>query len=309
MDGTYDVLLQGNPFCDLTFTFTNREALPPLGQEVYAGDFAINPGGIFNVSAALERLDLRVGLVTQLGNDIFSRFIAERMRECGIPPNLTTWLDQPLPVVTVGISFPHDRLFISYGPPVEGVPPAPRITEEDLDRFRPRALFTHGEVGIEVCRAARRRDILVYVDTNWNPEFLHSSTLRDLLSEVDIFAPNQSEALEITGAADIDRALQILSGWCPCVAIKCGAAGVLACCDGRQYHVPAIEVRAVETTGAGDNSNAGLIYGLLQGYSFQRSLECANITGGLSTLVLGGCRGGYSAADVEEWIRHAEREE
>lgn len=305
MDRRYDVLLQGNPFCDLTFTFTDRETLPGLGQEVYAGNFAINPGGIFNISSALTRLDLSVGLITQLGSDIFSRFIAEHMEQHGIARDLTTWIDAPLPVVTAGISFPHDRLFISYGPPTDGVPIAPRITEEDLYRYRPRVLFTHGEVQIDICRAARRRDILIYVDTNWNPEFLHSTRLRELLSEVDVFSPNLSEAMEMTGAADAEGALALLSGWCSCVVIKCGPAGALAWSDGRIYRVPAIDVQAIETTGAGDNFNAGLIYGLLRGYSFERSLECATITGGLSTLVIGGSGGGYTTADLEHWTMMA----
>jgi sugar/nucleoside kinase (ribokinase family) len=300
VNSSYDVLLQGHPFCDLTFTFTDRETLPMLGQEVYASNFALNPGGVFNISSALTRLGLRVGLITQLGTDIFSRFIAEQMGEHGISRDLTTWIDAPLPVVTAGISFPHDRLFISYGPPMEGVPASPRITEEDLDQYEPRVLFTHGEVGIDICRAARRRDILVYVDTNWNPEFLHSTRLRELLTEVDVFAPNLSEALEITGATDAAGALELLSEWGPCVAIKCGPAGALAASGERIYRIPAIDVQAIETTGAGDNFNAGLIYGLLQGYSLERSLECANITGGLSTLVIGGS-GGYSLEDVNRW--------
>jgi sugar/nucleoside kinase (ribokinase family) len=303
------VLLQGNPFCDLTFTFTDRETLPILGQEVYASNFAINPGGIFNISAALTRLGLRVGLITQLGNDIFSRFIAERMGEHGISRDLTSWVDTALPVVTAGISFPHDRLFISYDPRADGVPAAPRITEEDLDRYAPRVVFTHGEVGLDICRAARRRDVMVYVDTNWNPEFLHSARLWELLSEVDVFSPNLSEALEVTGAADAGGALEMLSGCCPYVVIKCGPGGSLASSDGRIYRTAAIDVQAIETTGAGDNFNAGLIYGLLQGYSFERSLECANITGGLSTLAIGGNGSGYTAADIDRWTRMATSED
>jgi sugar/nucleoside kinase (ribokinase family) len=299
LDRRFDVLVQGNPFCDLTFTFADRETLPILGQEVYAGNFAINPGGIFNISAALTRLDLAVGMVTQLGNDIFSRFIAERMEEHGISRDLTDWVDAPLPVVTAGISFPHDRLFISYGPPTDGIPVAPVITEQLLDRYQVRVIFTHGEVGVDICRAARQRGILIYLDSNWNPPFLHSTRLRELLSEVDVFSPNLAEALEITGATEAEDALELLSELCPCVAIKLGPDGVLASAHGEVHRVPAIDVDAIETTGAGDNFNAGLIYGILHGYSFEHSLECATITGGLSTLVIGGSGGGYTMVDVE----------
>src|SRR5579884_3957633 len=114
MEERFDVLLQGSPFCDLTFTFENLEGMPQLGHEVFAQDFGINPGGVFIIAAALSRMGLKVGLVTQLGTDIFSRFIAERMEANGLSTSLTDWVDRSIPVVTVGVSLPHDRLFISY---------------------------------------------------------------------------------------------------------------------------------------------------------------------------------------------------
>lgn len=298
----FDVLLQGNPFCDLTFTFDDREELPPLGQEVFASNFAINPGGVFNIAAALSRLSLRVGLRTRLGNDLFSRFIAERMAECGLSLQLTERIDWALPIVTVGISFRHDRLYVSYAPPPEAVPRAPVLTLRDLDCLHPRVLFSYGELGPGLYREARRRGILTYVDASWDPEHLRSSVLREALACVDVFAPNRLEALEITQADTVEDALAILSGWCRCVVIKLGADGCVAARDGCTYRVPPLPVEAIDTTGAGDNFNAGLIYGLLRGYSLERSLSCANIAGALSTLVLGGCGSNVSVDEMESTL-------
>lgn len=298
--GPFDVLLRGDPFCDLTFTFAERDALPAMGQEVLAQNFAINPGGVFNISASLERLGLRVGLKAQLGTDIFSRFIAERMEACGISLDLTKRVDYPKPVVTVGISFPHDRLFISYD--AEEDSPDQLIAVQDFDRYRPRAVFTYGEEGVDVFREARRRGIFVFLDTAWNPPYLRSDFLQTVLREVDVAAPNLPEALELTGAADAESALEVLSEWCRCAVIKLGAEGCIASRDGVVYRVRGIDVEAIETTGAGDNFNAGLIYGILRGYPLETALRCANITGGLSTLVPGGCGGAYTAETVEQML-------
>jgi sugar/nucleoside kinase (ribokinase family) len=292
-------LLGGAPFCDLTFTFTDRESLPPVGQEVFAENFAINPGGSFNISSALSRLGLRVGLKAQIGSDIFSRFCVEQMERCGLALDLITRIDRPKPIVTVGISFPHDRLFISYAPPEGDVPSSPRIAVEDLETHRPRVLFTYGGEGVDIVREARRRGIVVVLDTNWNPEYLRSEYLRTVLAEVDVAVPNLPEALQISAAADAQGALDCLSDICRCAVVKMGPEGCIAACEGKRYAVPAIPVRAVETTGAGDNFNAGLIYGLLRGYPFSTALRCANIAGGLSTLVAGGCQGDFSAEVVE----------
>jgi sugar/nucleoside kinase (ribokinase family) len=299
----YDVILQGSPFVDLTFRFGDREDLPPLGREVFAQEFAINPGGVFNIAAALARFGLRVGLMAQLGNDIFSRYIAERMEAAGLSFALTDWVDRPLPVVTAGVSFPHDRLFISYAEGDDPAQPAPQITLETLQRYRPRALFCYGEHTIGLYREARRRGVLVYIDSHWSEERLHSAHLRAAVAEADIFSPNLPEALEMTGASTAEAALGVLSAWSPCVAIKTGARGCLAACEGERFESPAIPVQAVDTTGAGDNFNAGLLYGLLHGYTFETALRCANIAGGLSTTVLGGAASGSTADDLEDWLR------
>jgi sugar/nucleoside kinase (ribokinase family) len=302
-------LLHGDPFCDLTFSFTDRETLPPLGQEVFADSFAINPGGSFNVSAALAALGLNVGLKARLGTDIFSRYISERMQAHGLSSQLITRVQEPTPVVTVGISFPHDRLFISYGTPEADAAAGTGINVEELDRYRPRVLFTHGGDGIATFQEARRRGALVVLDTHWDVGYLRSEYLRAVLAEVDVAAPNLPEALEITGAPDAESALARLGEWCSCAIITMGADGCIATYKGRVYRVPALDVQAVETTGAGDNFNAGLIYGLLQRYSFGTALRCGTITGGLSTLVSGGCEAHVGVEAVEQLLATEDEED
>ncbi len=298
----YDVLLKGTPSCDLTFAFHRRDTLPAIGQEIFADGFAANPGGIFNIASALSRLSLRVGLVAVLGNDMFSRLIAEHMQASGLSLELTTWVDYPVPVVSAGISLPHDRLFVSYRPHAPGLAGQAGITLADLDLYRPRAILTYGAIEPAVLQAARQRGIVVYADTYWDPEYLHDPALRDLAAAVDVFSPNLCEALEITGANDAEGALEILSRWGRCIVIKCGSAGCLAIRDGTHYQVEAPRVAAIDTTGAGDNFNAGLMYGLLHGFPFERCLRCAVITGALSTLVLGGSGSTFAECDLEEWL-------
>lgn len=309
----FDVLLHGDPFCDLTFRFVDREALPPVGHEVFADGFAVNPGGTFNVSAALSRLGLKVGLKARLGTDIFSRYISERMDACGLSTQLITRVDYPSPVVTAGISFPHDRLFVSYATPHTSPQEPAGITVADLDQYQPRVLFTYGGEEIVALREARRRGILVFLDTHWDVDYLRSEYLRSVLGVVDVAMPNLPEALEITGASDAESALDRLSDLCRCAVIKMGADGCCAARDGIRYHVPALQLEAFDTTGAGDNFNAGLIYGLLNGYPLLKALRCANVVGGMSTMVLGGCGANVSTEVLEgalaaEWLENPDEE-
>jgi sugar/nucleoside kinase (ribokinase family) len=64
-----------------------------------------------------------------------------------------------------------------------------------------------------------------------------------------------------------------------------GAAGF----DGKEtVRSPAVPVRAVDTTGAGDIFHAGFLYGLLSGMDFRGILAFANAAAGLSCRGLGG---------------------
>jgi sugar/nucleoside kinase (ribokinase family) len=225
------------------------------------------------------------------------------MEACGISLEFTTWVERPLPVITAGISFPRDRLFISYAAPEDPSDPEPPITLDLLEKHRPRVLFAYGEHGPELYREARRRGTFVYIDSHWNIEALHSSGIPQVLREVDVFSPNLAEACEITMTGTAEEALDVLEQWCRCIVVKAGARGCVASRDGKRVEVPALPVQAVETTGAGDNFNAGFLYGILHGYTFETCLRCANITGSLSTLVLGGAGSGVTAADIEERLR------
>jgi sugar/nucleoside kinase (ribokinase family) len=72
------------------------------------------------------------------------------------------------------------------------------------------------------------------------------------------------------------------------VVIKDGSRGSLAVTDKNLIRIPGISITAVDTTGAGDNFNAGFLYAWLNHYPIDICLKWGNITGGLSTLEMGG---------------------
>ena len=108
----YDVVIAGDIFCDLIFT--GLPGMPALGEELYATDFDMLPGGVFITAAALRRLDLSVGLFCQMGNDPFSKFILSSMEDEGLDTSLVRRFDRPLRTISVALSFAEDRSFLSF---------------------------------------------------------------------------------------------------------------------------------------------------------------------------------------------------
>jgi sugar/nucleoside kinase (ribokinase family) len=99
----------------------------------------------------------------------------------------------------------------------------------------------------------------------------------ELLPWVDVFLPNEPEALAITGAGDVFTAGRQLALRGPLVVIKRGAKGALAFQDGREWEQPpAAPPAIVDTVGAGDNFDAGFLRGWLLGWAMPDCLQLAD---------------------------------
>ena len=90
---------------------------------------------------------------------------------------------------------------------------------------------------------------------------------------VNLSLPNLEEAALLGGAEDPDRVAQGLLRHCPGGVLKLGAEGALyASADGERVRLPALPVRVVDTTGAGDALSAGFLADRLSGAPPDRAL-------------------------------------
>jgi sugar/nucleoside kinase (ribokinase family) len=297
----YDVLVAGDYFLDLVFT--NLPAYMQLGEEIFAGGFEMLPGGAFNSAAAMHRLELKIGWAADFGNDDFSRFALERARAEGIDDSLFVHHHRPLRRITVAASYPEDRAFLTYTDPS---PTAPAVLKA-LPRTSARAFYLPGlyfgplmEASLPLLRA---RGMRMVMDVNTGKEaVLTNPAIRKAVSRVDLLLPNAREARCLTGEASVEKAVQILGEVCPLVVVKDGPNGAYASQDGCSIHSPAIPVKVVDTTGAGDCFNAGFMRAWLDGRTLEECLRWGNITGGLSTTGHGGTGRVVRLADVQKWL-------
>jgi ribokinase len=92
----------------------------------------------------------------------------------------------------------------------------------------------------------------------------------------------------MTGKATVEEALEVISQYVEHAIVKIGKKGCLTKVGNEILHVPALDVfRAVDTTGAGDNFLAGVMYGMMQDWDIETCMKMGNIVGGYSTTELG----------------------
>ena len=297
-----DVLACGRPSVDLTFL--GLPCLPRLGEEYHVGGFAMNPGAGFITVNAMRRLGLRTGYATDLGSDMFSRYILESLRALGIDETFIVHHDRDLSNITVGLSFPEDRSFITWEADEHFA--GRGVLPQDLQDHHVRCLFSSCPVSPEVLDEARRQHIPICSDTSCDREYLESERARVVLRQASVFLPNSVEACTITGKADPEQALLALMDCVETVVVKLGPQGAIGGRAGCICHVPALPVDVVDTTGAGDNFDAGFVYGLLHDLSLEQCLRCGAAAGSLSTRFVGGIKGSPSEAELFEAVARLE---
>ncbi|MEP6984472.1 MAG: PfkB family carbohydrate kinase, partial [Chloroflexota bacterium] len=108
------------------------------------------------------------------------------------------------------------------------------------------------------------------------------------LAHTDIFLPNETELAGISGQSNVGSGLRALGEIVPLIVVKQGGEGATTWRDGQLTHQGSIPVEVVDTTGAGDSFDAGFIYGYLNSYPLEKSLQLAAICGALSTRASGG---------------------
>ena len=278
-DKPYDIVVAGEYFCDMVFT--GLPEMPRTGADIYAKHFQMVPGGTYYIVLILHLLGLDVGWLTDFGNDFFSQFVLGEAQKAGIPTTLARHFDEPRRFIAASFSFEHDRGFVSYEDT-----PCQKRTFEELNQMDFRCFLSPGVDDWEsvemINRLPGRNEFTLFMDCQHTSLSIHTPGMIQALQGVDIFAPNECEAMAFTGETDVFRALDVLGEIVPAVIIKRGGKGVIARIGTERWDVPPIRVVVKDTTGAGDSFNAGFLYAHLQGLPMEDCLKYGNITGGLS---------------------------
>ncbi|MFD0484999.1 carbohydrate kinase family protein [Kineococcus sp. GCM10028916] len=296
-----DVVFGGTVFCDLVLSGT---PLPGPGEEVFADGFALVAGGTANRAVATARLGMRTGILAVLGTDVLGEHLHDLLaREPGLDLRWLQRTSRYRTPVTVAVTNEHDRGFITY---LEDGAEVPRQWPGPLPVVK--AAHTGIAFGVPGWIAdLRRAGTTVFGGVGWDGSGLWSEEVLHRAEEVDVFVLNEVEALSYTRTDSVEAAAEVLTRHVRSVVITRGAEGVTAVDAGSAgvgswVHVPAVPVRAVDPTGAGDVFTAGLMTGSVLGWDLRTRVAFAGLVATLSVRSLGGSASAPRPAEVAEFL-------
>lgn len=281
-----DLLTVGEAFEDLIFV--GLERLPRPGEEVKTSQFVQTIGGGAVISAvAAARLGVRCGIVSGLSTPA-----AARLRHEGVHVTNLRRAGEPH-AVTAALSTRFNRSFVTFNGINDALEPRLLAAIEGATARHvhfalcPRSC-ARWEPVVERFRAA---GATTSWDFGWNERLLQDRRFPHLVNRLDYVFLNEQEAVLYARRLTLQAALDVWRAHPHVVVLKLGARGSRWIARGTDLRVPAVRVKTVDTTGAGDAFNGGFLAAMLAGAPPKACLKTGNAVGALSTTAPGGIEG------------------
>lgn len=283
--------------------------LPVAGETVKGSYFKQGAGGKgFNQGIAAHKAGADVAMITKLGRDTLADVALSAMDSVSLSKEHLFYNDQVatgVALIIVDENTSQNEIVIVPGA-------CATITDADIaaveSRIRESAyvllqLEVNQDANEKVAALAKQNGVRVIINTA-----PYQPVTDAFLQGVYLVTPNEVEAEALTGVkvvdrASADRAAEVLfQKGVQNVLITLGSQGVYVNTEGHSEIIPAYKVNAIDTTGAGDAFNGGLLAGLAEGKTLREAAQFANALAALSVQRIGTTPSMPTRAEIDAFL-------
>ncbi|WP_409343190.1 carbohydrate kinase family protein [Paenibacillus sp. MBLB4367] len=266
----YDVVALGEYLIDF---------LPAGRSEAGQPLFERNPGGApVNVLAALAKLEKKTAFIGKVGKDPFGEYLRDVLLEQGIDASGLVFAPRAHTTMAfVQLDEQGERSFHFCRQPGADQ----ELSGEEIDKrlLEKTAIFHFGSISmtadpsytatLQAVRHAKASGAVISYDPNlrpalWEDEAHARRTIEEGFLYADLVKISQEELLFLSGTGDLEAGSKQLAERFPALKlllVTLGSEGTFYYRGtGASGHVPAFEVRTVDTTGAGDGFFGAFLY-------------------------------------------------
>ena len=284
--------------------------LPAPGETVKGSFFKQGAGGKgFNQGIAAHKTGADVAMITKLGRDSLAAVATDAMDAVGMPKDYLFFNDTAptgVALIMVDENSSQNEIVIVPGA-------CATITDADIASVEKRIkesayvllqLEVNQDANEKVARLAKENGVRVIVNTA-----PYQPVTDEFLNGCYLVTPNEVEAEELTGVPvdsleSADRAAKVfLEKGVQNVLITLGGRGVYVCSEGKSEIIPAFKVNAIDTTGAGDAFNGGLLTALAEGKNLHDAACFANAVAAISVQRIGTTPSMPTREEVDAFLR------
>ncbi|GAB3142521.1 sugar kinase [Amycolatopsis stemonae] len=244
----------------------------PHGGDARAKIRFTGGGSGANTALWLRSLGAETTLVARIGDDPGGRLIRAELEAAGVRCAFAVDAEAPTCCVVVMVDASGQRSMLADRGANQRFAPED-VTPEALSGAR--HLHLSGYVlldppsraaGLAALAVARELGLTTSVDPQAAAHITDPAAFLDDVRGTDLLMPNTEELVALTGSADPASAKELL-GTVGAVVVTAGLEGASWVDQGGVTSVPAVEAECLDSTGAGDAFDAGVLTGWLAGES------------------------------------------
>jgi len=283
---------------EVLIDFVATESAPYTEVDTFKKCFG---GAPMNTLIGIARLGVGAGVITAVGDDPFGEFLINEFKKNNIDMSHICVKKDTRTTITFVANDPvtGEGTFLFYRKPWIRETADSALSPEDIDyNYISKAEILHVS-GFALSQNPSRKAILSAVDyakksgvkVSFDPTlrvdvWSSKKNLRRLYSRMlrlaDIATFSREEAEFIFKTSDPEKAAQkALKFGVQIAGIKLGSKGSYIKTKKKNIFTPAFKVKAIDTIGAGDGWNAGLLVGLCKGWELKRCATIANAVGAM----------------------------
>ena len=224
---------------------------------------------------SLGRLNVPVSFISELGNDRVGDMIRDFMEDNHITTEFVDrFPDGKSPISLAFLDDDKNANYIFYKdyPAQRLEVPLPKIEKDDIFVFG--SYYSLNPVlrtrMVEFLQYAQERKAIIYYDPNFRKAHAHEAirlmpTVLENLEFADIVRGSDEDFQNLYGKSDAQEVYkEYIQFYCDRFLTTHGANGVNLHTRNFTRHFDSPQIQPLSTIGAGDNFNAGIIYGLLK---------------------------------------------
>lgn len=282
--------------------------LPAPGETILGGTFFMAQGGKgANQAVAAARLSGQVTFIAKVGTDIFGEQSVQLYKDEGIDTSyITIDANKPSGVALITVDSNGENC-IAVAQGANSALHTDDISKAQAVCEQASIILMQLEIPLETVNYVANLPQANNVKLVLNPAPA-CPLPDDLLRKVSVITPNEKEAemltgIKITGIESAKEAAKALANkGIETVIITMGAEGALIL-EGDNFEVvPAIKVKAVDTTAAGDVFNGALAVAMSEGKDMIQAVQFANAAAAISVTRLGAQASAPERKEVEASI-------
>lgn len=236
---------------------------------------AVPGGSVYNAAISLGRMGVDVTFISETGNDRVGEMILANMRENGISTaNVNVFPEGKSPVSLAFLNEKNDAEYVFYKDYLRQRLDVtlPRIDRDDIVMIGSYFAITPvlREKVKELLDAAKEAGALIYYDVNFRSTHANEAiklmpTILENFEYADILRGSTEDFQNMFRTSDPDKVYRNnVAFYCPNFICTDAEKDICLRTPTVSKDYPVSSIKAVSTIGAGDNFNAGVVYGMLK---------------------------------------------